>query len=65
MDLRPVFRNSENVLLEWNVDITILRKNDAPLDIWIRDWGFVEGVFSLCPRLRKRTIQPSSDRSCT
>ena len=44
-DLRPVFRELVGVLRNLNVSVEILRCEDAPLDIWIRDWGFVEGAF--------------------
>jgi len=44
-DLRPIFRELVRALRIWNVSVEVLWRRDAPLDIWIRDWGFVEGVF--------------------
>lgn len=44
-NLRRLFRELVGVLRVWGVSVEILRGRDAPLDIWIRDWGFVEGAF--------------------
>lgn len=46
-DLGPVFLELEAVLRSWNVEVEVLQQGDTPLDIWIRDWGFVEGAFFL------------------
>ena len=43
--MRSAFREVVRTLRMWNVGVEILRHRDAPLDIWIRDWGFVEGAF--------------------
>ena len=38
-------RNSARVLRGWDVEVDVLDRNAEPLDIRIRDWGCVEGVF--------------------
>jgi agmatine deiminase len=44
-DLRSVYRELASTLREWGVEFEMLTRRDAPLDIWIRDWAFVEGIF--------------------
>lgn len=44
-DLRPVYQELLSVLDGWRVEVDVLNRRAAPLDIWIRDWGCVEGVF--------------------
>ena len=44
-DLRPVYRELLSVLRGWGVEVELLDRRAAPLDIWIRDWGCVECVF--------------------
>jgi agmatine deiminase len=44
-DLRPVYDELVAVLRGWGAEVEMLGRADAPLDIWIRDWGCVEGVF--------------------
>jgi agmatine deiminase len=41
-DVRPVFRDLIKAFASLGVEYRILSKVDEPLDIWIRDWGFVE-----------------------
>lgn len=33
------------MLVGWDAEVELLNRRAAPLDIWIRDWGCVEGVF--------------------
>jgi agmatine/peptidylarginine deiminase len=44
-DLRPVYRDLRAVLDVLGVENQILTHKDSPVDIWIRDWGFVEGCY--------------------
>lgn len=44
-DLQPVYRELVSALRAWGVAVEILDRHAEPLDIWIRDWAFVEGVF--------------------
>ena len=44
-DLRRVYQELSSVLCSWGVEVEMLDRTAAPLDIWIRDWGCVEGVF--------------------
>ena len=44
-DLRAVYRELVRVLHGWGAEVDILDRSAAPLAIWIRDWGCVEGVF--------------------
>ena len=44
-DLRPVYQELLSVLCSWGVEVEMLDRTAAPIDIWIRDWGCVEGVF--------------------
>jgi agmatine/peptidylarginine deiminase len=40
-DLRPVYREMETALNSLEIPYKCLGPEDKPLDIWIRDWGFV------------------------
>lgn len=44
-DLRPVYQEVMEVLRGWGAKVDLLGRVADPLDIWIRDWGCVEGVF--------------------
>ena len=44
-DLQPVFHDLIAALNAIGANVDILTRDDAPLDIWIRDWGLVEGSF--------------------
>lgn len=53
-DLRLVFRDLINALTSLGVDVQILGKEAHPLDIWIRDWGFVgDCYFQYAPSYAK------------
>ena len=54
-DVRPVYWDLLSVLREWGAGVEVLGRADAPLDIWIRDWGRTEGVFfNFKPNYAKR-----------
>jgi agmatine deiminase len=44
-DLRIVYRDLSAALTELGIDCTVLSKKDHPIDIWIRDWAFVENNY--------------------
>lgn len=44
-DLRPVYRELRAALDAIGIESQVLTHEDSPLDIWIRDWGFVEGCY--------------------
>ena len=44
-DLRPVYRELPPALESLGIDQHLLKREHHPLDIWIRDWGFVEGHY--------------------
>lgn len=44
-DLRSIYRELISALREWGVEVEILDRRAEAVDIWIRDWAFVEGVF--------------------
>ena len=44
-DLRPVYRELRAALDAIGIESQVLNHEDSPLDIWIRDWGFVEGCY--------------------
>ena len=44
-DLRPVYRELRTALDTLSIESELLTRADSPLDIWIRDWGFVEGYY--------------------
>ena len=44
-DLRPVYRELRAALDAIGIESQVLNHEDSPLDIWIRDWGFVEGGY--------------------
>jgi len=49
-DLRPVYRELLNAFHSLGIRYDVLAKGDAPVDIWIRDWGPIEGCyFDFCP----------------
>ncbi len=49
-DLRPVYDRLLNAFRNLGVSYTVLTKEDSPLDIWVRDWGPIEGCyFDFCP----------------
>lgn len=41
-DLRPVYRELRAALDALGIESQVLTHEDSPVDIWIRDWGFVE-----------------------
>ena len=43
--LRPIYQEVMAVLHGWGAEVDLLGHVSDPLDIWIRDWGCVEGVF--------------------
>lgn len=44
-DLRPVYQELTAAVASFGVEHRLLTEKHAPLDIWIRDWGFVEGHY--------------------
>jgi agmatine deiminase len=40
-DLRPVYRDLQDALDLLGIEYHLLSRGDSPLDIWIRDWGFM------------------------
>lgn len=44
-DLRPVYRELRAAFDSLGIENHLLTRDDFPLDIWIRDWGFVEGCY--------------------
>ncbi len=44
-DLRPVYSELLAALDALGIERVLLTSADDPLDIWIRDWGFVEGSY--------------------
>jgi len=62
-DLRPVYRGLREALRKLKVPVTLLGRRDAPLDIWIRDWGSVEGVFfRYAPKYAQGAYSPAAIR---
>ena len=53
-DLRPVYVGLVNAVRSMGIEPFVLTKADNPLDIWIRDWGFVESAyFNFAPSYAK------------
>ena len=53
-DLRPVYRQLLDAFRSLGVSYDVLTKEDSPVDIWIRDWGPIEGCyFDFCPSYAK------------
>src|SRR5687768_13399030 len=53
-DVRPVYEGLTTALDGLEVEHHLLTKDHSPLDIWIRDWGFVEGhYFRFAPSYAK------------
>ena len=44
-DLRPGFAELREAFRALGIHDQVLTRSDSPLDIWIRDWGFVEGCY--------------------
>ena len=44
-DVRPVFADLHEASRALGIEDEVLTRSDSPLDIWIRDWGFVEGCY--------------------
>ena len=44
-DLRPVYRELRAALEALGIESEQLTRDNSPFDIWIRDWGFVEGHY--------------------
>ena len=44
-DVRPVFAELRAAFRSLGIKDQVLTRADSPLDIWIRDWGFVEGCY--------------------
>ncbi len=44
-DVRPVFAELHEAFRALGIEGEVLTRSDSPLDIWIRDWGFVEGCY--------------------
>lgn len=58
-DLRPVYLELRAALDALGIESELLTHEDSPLDIWIRDWGFVEGCyFRFDPTYAKGTYPP-------
>src|SRR4051812_38642115 len=58
-DLRPAYEELLTALRSLKVEHTVLRKEDRPLDIWIRDWGSVENCyFRFTPSYAKGIYTP-------
>ncbi len=59
-DLRPVYCELQAALDALGIESELLTHEDSPLDIWIRDWGFVEGCyFRFDPTYAKGTYPPA------
>jgi agmatine deiminase len=48
-DLRPVYRDLQQALDSLGIEYLQLTTRDSPLDIWIRDWGFVGDCYFQYP----------------
>ena len=48
-DLRPVYRELQQALDSLRINQVLLTARDSPLDIWIRDWGFVGDCYFQFP----------------
>jgi agmatine deiminase len=49
-DLRPVYSDLLEAFRGLGVSYDVLGKDDSPVDIWIRDWGPIEGCYlDFCP----------------
>jgi agmatine/peptidylarginine deiminase len=59
-DLRPMYRDLADALTSLGVDVRILAKEDHPLDIWIRDWGFVGDCYFKYSPTYARGLYPQS-----
>lgn len=46
-DLSPTYLEIVAVLRSFNIAVHILTARQSPIDIWVRDWGCVEGHFFL------------------
>src|SRR5688500_441966 len=44
-DLRSVYQELRNALDSLGAEYRFLSREDHPVDIWIRDWGFNEGAY--------------------
>src|ERR1043166_807769 len=44
-DIRPVYRELFAACKSLHVSYKVLSQDDHPVDIWIRDWGFVEDCY--------------------
>lgn len=62
-DLRRVYRDVEAALNALRIPHYVLRAQDHPIDIWVRDWGPVEGCFfDYSPSYAKGFYSPAAVR---
>ena len=64
-DLRPVYRELQQALDSLGLKQVLLIPSDSPLDIWIRDWGFVGDCYFQYPPSYAQDIysQPAVQRA--
>jgi agmatine/peptidylarginine deiminase len=55
-----VFQQLVEGLTSFGVDVRMLEKEDLPLDIWIRDWGFVGNCYFKYSPSYARNLHPQS-----